>query len=250
MRKSLGIASLVVALALSFAPKVDAALILAVEINGQQFCATDNDSLCSFGTQLSDQNLALGVLSLDSTTIGGVTVEGSIHRSIFGPPTNTLRSSSLTITNTLGTTANIQASIGATDFVYPSLFATTTGSGTWGTASQGSSLTYTYYYDAANNQGGDTATDRPGLLLDTFMDTALIPDDSFDHDGGPFPINALSAFSMTLGFDMTLLGFDSLDSRGQAMSTDVQAVPEPMSMFLLGTGLVGGGYLRRRQKKA
>jgi hypothetical protein len=249
MRKSF-VGVMVLAFVLAFVPKVDAALILAVDINGQQFCATDNDAACSFGTQLLDQNGAVGVLSLDSTTIGGVTVEGSIHRSIFGPPTNTLRSSSLTITNTLGTTANVQASIGATDFTSPAQFATTTGSGTWGSASQGSSLTYTYYYDAANTQGGDTATDRPGLLLDTFSDTALIPDDSFDHDGGPFGIFALSPFAMTLGFDMTLLGFDSLDSRGQAMSTDVQAVPEPMSMILLGSGLLGGGYLKRRRNKA
>jgi hypothetical protein len=55
---------------------------------------------------------------------------------------------------------------------------------------------------------------------------------------------------MTLGFDMTLLGGDSLISRGQSEFKDIAAVPEPMSMLLLGSGLIGGGYLRRRQRKA
>lgn len=250
MRKSLGLAALVVALSFSFTPKVDAALILAVDINGVQFCATDNDAACGFGTQLFDQNPLAGVLSLDTTNVGGVIVEGSIHREIFGPPTNSLRSSSLTITNTLGVTANVQATIGATGFTAPATELTTTGSGTWGPSSQGSSTIYSYWFDAANMQSGQTATDREGVNMFQFSDTANIPDESFSQDGGPFLINALSPFALALGFDMQLLAGDSLDARGQAASTDVQAVPEPMSMLLLGTGLVGGGYLRRRRQKA
>jgi hypothetical protein len=249
MRKSF-VSVLVLTFVLAFVPKASADLILAVDVNGSQFCATDNDSACAFGTQLLDQNPLLGVLSLATTTVGGVQVEGSIHRAIFGPPTDSLRSSSLTITNLLASTALVQASIGANDFTAPATELTTTGSGTWGPSSQGSSTTYTYYYDASNTQSATTATDRQGALMFSFSDTATSPDESFSQDGGPFAINALSAFGMTLGFDMTLLGFDSLDARGQAASADVTAVPEPMSMLLLGSGLIGGGYLRRRQKKA
>ena len=181
-------------------------LILAGDAGGTLFCATDNNSVCTYGVQLVDTNAGVGILSLATANVGGLLVEGSLHTADTTGG-NLLTSSSLSITNTLAVAIALIASISATDFIGPATSATTTGSGTW-TDAAGSSTTYTWWNDPTNQQGGEDATDRPGTLIDAFSDTAGAGLDSFSHNGGPFPVSDLSAFSMTLGFDLVLLAGD------------------------------------------
>ena len=105
--------------------------------------------------------------------------------------------------------------------------------------------TYTWWNDPTNQQGGTFGTDRPGLLVDTFSDTANLSIDSYSHNGGPFPVFDPALFSMTLGFDMTLLSGDSLLSRGQS-EIKPMAVPDGGSaLLLMGMAFMGLGVVRR-----
>jgi hypothetical protein len=250
--KKLLIAALL-AVIVAIPTKVSADLILAGDIDsGTLFCATDNNTVCNYGVQLFDTNLAVGVLSLNSTLIGGLQVEGSLHTATDDGTTNILSSSSLSIINTTLAAVTLAASIGATDFTGPATEGFTTGSGTW-VSSPGSSTTYTWWNDPNNAQGGETATDREGNLIDSFSDIAGSQTlDSFSHNGGPFALGDIGPlFSMTLGFDMILLGGDSLISRGQSeiADVDVAAIPEPGSILLLGSGLLAVARKVRNKKK-
>jgi len=247
MHKSFGVLLLVGVFLLSFVPKASADLILAGDAGAASFCATDNNSICTYGTQLFDADPTVGTLSLPLTLIGGLSIVGSVQTATIGPPYNVLESSSISITNLTGAPVTLTASISATNFVGPVSEAFTTGSGTWGVGSQGSSTTYTWWNDPTNQQGGESSLDRPGLLVDSFSDTANTTVDSFSHNGGPFAVNDPSLFSMTLGFDLNLLAFDSLISRGQSEVKEVAAVPDGgTTMSFLGLTLLGVAAVRRK----
>ena len=247
MRNRVTASVMTLGLILMLAPRADAApLTIAGNVNsGTLFCATDQNVACVYGTQVLDLNPTVGILDLGTAMIGGLLIEGSLHSEANGPALNVINSSSLTIQNTTAGQITLESTISADGFPGPTSFIANSGSGTWQTA-EGSFATYSFYADALNAIGASTATDRPGTLISTFNDTAVGLVDSFAVNYGPAPFGAAGPFSMTLGFDMLLEGSGRLISRGQTQVTDVAAVPEPVSLSLLGLGLAGLAYRRRR----
>jgi len=219
--------------------------ILAGTVNGVLFCATDNNTVCLQGTQLPDLDPSVGSLSLGSTTLGGVTVLGSFQQQIIGPTSDVLNSSSLQIINNTLNVVAVALSVSGINFIGPVTSISTSGAGTFQNAI-GSTINMQWYADMLNGQGGDTFNDFPGTLLSSCGKTATVAADAFSCNAGPIPFADLNLFSMTQGFTMNLAGGGSLINRGQTMLADIQPVPEPATMLLLGTGLLAAVRVRRK----
>jgi hypothetical protein len=222
------------------APAAHATLILSGTVNGANFCASDQNVGCGFGAVLLDGNAAVNQLGLggadNSLLINGVQVFGSLSTATFGPLTNILNSSSLQVINTNNFAVDILVTVSATGYVPPSFTALTSGSGTFQNVG-GSTVDLLWWNDPANQQGAETPNDTPGNLLDTFNFVSTFAPQSFAHNGGPFNVEDLLPYSMTLQFHLTLPAGAELVSRGQTMNKDVAKIPEPASLLLFGTGL-------------
>jgi hypothetical protein len=221
-----------------------AVLQIAADINGTVRTCFDNQAGC-------DTNPLVGQLQIPNFGIGGVEILGSSQTQTIaaGPGTfNTLNTSSFQVNNTTGSDISITLAVGGTDFQGPVQSFSASGAGTVQNA-EGSTITLQFYGDTANQQGADTPFDTPGTLLASGDFTApAAPTFAFNlNKTGAFVDPDL--FSFTLWTSGTLTAGGSLVGRSQALVSQQVAVPEPGSLLLLGSALVGLGAFARKRRR-
>lgn len=194
-----------------------------------------------------DQSPLIGTLQLANQLINGVAVNGSIQTSTKSSGLNVLNTSSLSVINTNAISTAATVTVGDTDFIGPVDAFSTSGAGTWQGA-VGSTATLNWFNDARNSQGAESATDTPGILIDTFTSTPTLFADSFSHNGSG-PATDPGLFSMTEQITGLLTPGATLLNRGQTEIKTATPIREPGSAALLGTALLGMQVLRRSMRR-
>ena len=225
--------------ALAFVPSANATLQLSIGANGSTFTCQDGQLGCDLS---GGANNLLTV----NTLVGGAFVQITLVQSTSGT-TNSLQLSSANIVNQSGSPLDVTLLASDTDFTGPVTSVNNSGSLTFNNNVGAPNSTLKFWADAANVQGANP-TNTPGTLLETVSGAAATNPDSFSGS----KIAAFSdgdLFSMTEGAILSLITGGSVTGFNQSMVTSAGTipVPEPMSLGILGMGLLGLGMVRYRR---
>jgi hypothetical protein len=242
------------------APPAHATLQLAYNVNGVTGACVDN-APC-------DLNPAVGLLQLGTINAGGVVLySDEIAASVKSTGYGFLSPNAFIIANLSASPATVQFAASDTDYQGPVDSFQVNASGTFKNAPNGT-VTDRWFYDTADTQGAldPNPAVQPGTQLvpaQTYGATASgFNSYSFNQGGG---VGIPSLFSMTQTFALSLPGSSNLGPgatqcnatyytncarlAAKTMDATVSAtdIPEPGSMALLGAGMIGVAFLRRRR---
>jgi hypothetical protein len=231
----------------------EAALILSATVGGVQYCAPDNNNfaVCQGGIATADVNASAETIRLiDGTSLNGLAVFNLTGQATFDP-NEALTLSAASLVNNTGTILNGTLLLGETNF-FGETGAVLSASGAWsGNTASGSFVSFSFYNDPANLQGAQDTADLTGILLGGFgSNSGGVP--LFSSTSPFIPFGDPNGYSMTLVMSFTLLpgaALTSLSVREATQDITTTPVPEPASLLLLGTGLLGAVARRWRQKR-
>src|SRR5262245_18333283 len=92
-KKFLVAVALTTFMSLAAAQQARATLINSITFGGLNFCAADNNVVCTSGTQLNDVDANAGIIEINPTNLAGVLVTGAAQQATFGPTQNILNTS-------------------------------------------------------------------------------------------------------------------------------------------------------------
>jgi hypothetical protein len=226
--------------AIAFVPSANATLQLSIGANGSTFTCSDGQLGCDLS---GGANNLLTV----NTLVGGAFVQLTLVQSTSGA-SNTLQLSSANIDNQSGAPLIVTLLASQTDFTGPVTAVNNSGSLTFNHNIGATDSTLKFWADPANTQGANP-TNTPGTLLETVSGHATTDPDSFAGSNiAPFAAGGL--FSMTEGAALSLITGGSITGFNQSMVTTAGTVPvpEPMTLGILGMGLLGLGMVRYRHR--
>jgi hypothetical protein len=225
--------------AIAFVPSANATLQLSIGANGSTFTCADGQLGCDLS---GGANNLLTV----NTLVGGAFVQITLTQSTAGA-TNSLQLSSSNIENQSGAPLTVTLLASQTDFIGPVTSVNNSGSLTFNDNVGAPDSTLKFWADAANTQGANP-TNTPGTLLESVSGAATTNPDSFSGSNVAAFVDG-DSFSMTEGAALALITGGSVTGFNQSMVTSAGSipVPEPMTLGVLGMGLIGLGMLRHRR---